>query len=135
MRVLICGSRKFKNKKKFDAAMDRIYAARLEDNGPLVIIHGAAKGADTLAKDWAEWRRFECIGFPAKWDDISHPDAVIREHADGRKYNLLAGFWRNREMLEEGKPDLVIAFPGGDGTAHMVKLAKQAGVEVVKVRA
>ena len=42
---------------------------------------------------------------------------------------------RNREMLERGRPDLVIAFPGGPGTANMVKLAREAGIEVIKVRA
>jgi hypothetical protein len=36
-------------------------------------------------------------------------------------------------MLDEGKPDLVIAFPGGRGTADMVKKARRAGVEVVEI--
>jgi hypothetical protein len=36
-------------------------------------------------------------------------------------------------MLEEGKPDLVVAFPGGTGTANMVKQARAAGVEVLEV--
>ena len=31
---------------------------------------------------------------------------------------------------EYGNPDLVIAFPGGKGTAMMVDLARKAGVEV-----
>jgi hypothetical protein len=34
-------------------------------------------------------------------------------------------------MLREGRPDLVAAFPGGRGTAHMVRIAREAGVEVV----
>jgi predicted Rossmann-fold nucleotide-binding protein len=33
-------------------------------------------------------------------------------------------------MLSEGKPDLVIAFPGGRGTADMIRQAKEAGVPV-----
>jgi hypothetical protein len=37
-------------------------------------------------------------------------------------------------MLKEGKPDLVIAFPGGRGTDMMVGLAKDAGVEVLDLR-
>jgi hypothetical protein len=36
-------------------------------------------------------------------------------------------------MIDEGKPDLVVAFPGGRGTADMVKRAKKANVEVIEV--
>jgi hypothetical protein len=32
--------------------------------------------------------------------------------------------------LRKGKPDLVIAFPGGRGTADMVARARKAGVPV-----
>lgn len=38
-----------------------------------------------------------------------------------------------KKMLDEGKPDLVVAFPGGPGTAHMVRIARAAGVRVLKV--
>ena len=45
-----------------------------------------------------------------------------------------AGPVRNARMLVE-KPDLVIAFPGGPGTADMVRRARAAGVEVVEILA
>ncbi|MEM9912925.1 MAG: hypothetical protein AAF922_19365 [Pseudomonadota bacterium] len=45
-----------------------------------------------------------------------------------------AGPIRNKEMLDEGCPDLVVAFPGGRGTANMVKQAQAAGVEVLDKR-
>jgi hypothetical protein len=38
-------------------------------------------------------------------------------------------------MLAEFQPTLVIAFPGGRGTAHMVRIAKDAGVQVMEVPA
>src|SRR5262249_16770583 len=38
-----------------------------------------------------------------------------------------AGPLRNQRMLDEGKPDLVVAFPGGGGTKDMVRRAVQAG--------
>jgi hypothetical protein len=44
-----------------------------------------------------------------------------------------AGPIRNQRMLVEGKPDLVVAFPGGKGTAGMVTLARNAGVDVIMV--
>jgi hypothetical protein len=37
-------------------------------------------------------------------------------------------------MLEEGKPDLVVAFPGGRGTANMVKQARAAAVKVLEAK-
>jgi hypothetical protein len=36
-------------------------------------------------------------------------------------------------MLAEGKPEMVLAFPGGRGTANMVKQARSAGVSVCEV--
>lgn len=44
-----------------------------------------------------------------------------------------AGPMRNKQMLEEGKPDLVVAFPGGAGTENMVKQAKAAGIRVLRI--
>jgi hypothetical protein len=89
----------------------------LSEFSDILIIHGEAKGADSLAKDWAKSRNIEQIGFPAQWD----------------KYGKSAGFFRNTEMLKVGKPDIVVAFPGGPGTAMMCKIAEAEGVEVRKV--
>ncbi len=51
--------------------------------------------------------------------------------ADWSKHGKAAGPIRNRRMLEEGKPDLVIALQGGKGTASMIALAREAGVRVL----
>jgi len=40
---------------------------------------------------------------------------------------------RNQQMLDESRPDLIVAFPGGRGTKDMVDRATKAGVKVVKV--
>lgn len=53
--------------------------------------------------------------------------------ADWKTHGLNAGPIRNKQMLDEGKPDLVLAFPGGRGTANMVTQARKAGVRVVDV--
>ena len=50
------------------------------------------------------------------------------------KYGRAAGPIRNQKRLEE-KPELVAAFPGGKGTADMVRKGKQASPEVVIVEA
>ena len=85
--------------------------------GPVaVVIHGAARGADTMAGAWAVARNVPVQAFPAQWDT----------------FKKRAGPIRNQQMLTEGRPDLVIAFPGARGTAHMVGLAREAGVEVIE---
>ena len=66
---------------------------------------------------WAKEIDIPCWGFPADWNS----------------YGKAAGPIRNKQMLDEGKPDVVIAFPGGTGTANMIMQATKAGVKVVKV--
>jgi len=86
---------------------------------PLVIIHGDAPGADQLADKWARLSQVAVRRHPADWTEL------------GRA----AGPIRNQEMLEEEKPDIVVAFPGGRGTADMVIRAREAGVPVREVEA
>ena len=81
------------------------------------IIQGGAKGADFLAKVYAHECGIPCEEYPADW----------------KAYGKAAGHLRNQKMLDEGKPDLVVAFPGGNGTADMVARARKAGVEVLVV--
>ncbi len=70
-----------------------------------------------MAGEWADCNWVQSKEYPAQWE----------------KYGRRAGYLRNKQMLEEGKPELVIAFPGGVGTRMMVQLAKTAGVEVIEV--
>lgn len=82
------------------------------------IIHGACRsGADLWADEWAvvNWTQIE--EYPADW----------------AKYGRAAGPIRNRRMISEGKPDLVLAFPGGRGTSDMVRRAELAGITVERV--
>lgn len=112
LRVLVCGGRDFTDRARLFREMDRIKAT--ESIG--LLIHGAARGADSMAGEWAKMRRVEVRAFPAEWERL------------GRK----AGPVRNQQMLDEGKPDLVVAFPGGHGTADMVRRAQGAGLRVVR---
>lgn len=110
MRILVCGGRTYTDAPAAYAALDRAHARR-----PIkLIIEGGAKGADRLGRQWAAIRAIPCVTFEADWDT----------------YKKGAGFRRNVQMLVEGKPDGVIAFPGGTGTAHMVRCAQAAKVTV-----
>jgi hypothetical protein len=113
MRVLVCGGRQFDDVSFARAILDRLHA----EHRFQVLIEGDARGADRIAGDWADLRGVEHVKFPADWEKL------------GRK----AGPIRNEQMLREGKPDLVIALPGGRGTANMVRIAREAGVRVIEI--
>jgi len=115
MRVLVCGGRDFRNWSALVAALDKIDTER----GITHVIHGEAPGADYLSDVWGVARCKELLRFPASW----------------QTYGRAAGPIRNAQMLKDGKPDLVVAFKGGDGTANMIRQAREAGVDVIEVSA
>lgn len=116
MRVLVCGSRNYGFKLH---ERDHVFGVIEEFTAPaseITIIHGAAKGVDTAAGYWAKLTNNNCLVFPADW----------------AKHGKAAGPIRNKQMLDEGKPDLVIAFlaPNSRGTKNMIEQAERAGVPV-----
>ena len=110
-RVLVCGVRTWDD---YDAILEELM---LSTEWGDTIISGAAPGADTLAVK-AAWDigGLKCIEFPANWE----------------KYGKAAGPIRNQQMLDEGKPDKVLAFWNGEsrGTLDMITRAVKAGVPV-----
>lgn len=125
MRILVCGGRTFHNFQLLTIALNDIaieFDCKTDgEEGDWLptfhIISGGAKGADSLAEDYATINGCAFTEYPADWN----------------KHGKAAGPIRNQQMLDEGKPDLVVAFPGGNGTADMVSRAKKAGVEVRQV--
>lgn len=109
MRVLVCGGRGFYDWRLLEKTLGEL---EITD-----VIHGAASGADMLAHQWAYYNNVRMHPYPANWE----------------KEGKLAGVQRNYRMLVEGKPDVVIAFQGGKGTANMVNQAKKAGVTVKEI--
>lgn len=117
MRVLVCGGRDFDDWQMFTNAMI-LYVGRFRGPNPdITIIAGEAIGADFLAKVYAKCVKWSYEGFPADW----------------KKHGKAAGSIRNQQMLDEGKPDLVIAFPGGNGARDMVTRSKKAGVKGIEL--
>ena len=116
MRLLVCGSRDYK-----DPTVMNSLAGMLTDHD--VLIHGNAPGADRLFAWCAKWTGCDVKRFDADWT----------------KYGKAAGPIRNQRMLDEGKPDLVLAFINkplveSRGTFDMVQRAKDAGVQVYVVQ-
>ena len=114
MRVLVCGGRDFCDWKVLSSVLKQEVGSFRAKDLDITVIQGGAKGADFLAKAYALYVGWSVEEYPADWN----------------KYKGGAGHIRNKQMLDEGKPDFVIAFKGGAGTANMVKQAKAQGVEV-----
>lgn len=131
MKVLVCGGRDFGSvPNKVGIPEELLAERRLQQDFvndkldelfnfelPECVIEGGATGADTCAMWWATTNGVPVKTYAAEWD----------------KHGKSAGSIRNQRMLFEAKPDLVIAFPGGDGTADMVAKAKRGGVEVITI--
>lgn len=117
MRVLICGGHRNVDPAKVCAWLERDLITRLSLHfgRPVkvdTIIHGKATGADHGGAIFGLKRNLRVIGFAADWE----------------RHGNSAGPIRNRQMLIEGLPDAVVAFPGSRGTADMVRRARNAGV-------
>lgn len=126
--VLVCGSRTFSQINHLRLMLDSVLI-----DGPILLVHGDAKGADRAAQDWARDNKQEVKSFPAEWD--VHADGWCPgEWCQGRRYCVAAGPRRNALMLSEMKPDLCVAFVDkplaeSRGTADMVRRCRAAGVE------
>lgn len=117
LRVLVTGGRDYTDRDRVTRVLDLVH----ERIGVLVVIHGGATGADTLASEWAIDR-----GVPTE------PYAVTKE--EWRTQGISAGPRRNARMLAASAPDVVVAFPGGRGTANMTSLADEATVPILDAR-
>ncbi len=108
--VGVCGGRNYTDTDTLVSALDRL-VKRGE-----IVVHGDAKGADSLADFWARSRGVDVIRVPARWDSFGRG-------AGARRNAIIAALPLR----------LLVAFPGGVGTADMIRKAKAAGIEVVEV--
>lgn len=114
-RVLVTGDRKWSDPKMIDIVLKAVAELRPFDN--IVVVHGAARGADTYADVVARARGYRVEKYPADWE----------------QYGRAAGPIRNKQMLDTGI-NLVVAFHDkieqSKGTKHMIDIAVKAGVKV-----
>jgi len=125
--VIVCGGRDYEDWAHVCATLNGLAITALAEGG--------AAGADDLADQW-------CSLMPdvvhhrynADWSAPCRDDCKPghrRRRRRGGTYCPAVGNYRNQLMLDDFHPDLVVAFPGGRGTADMVKRAVAAGVKVV----
>lgn len=115
MRVLVTGSRNWTDRKAIEDELDYLYYDFPFRH--LTVVHGGARGADTIAAEWAAARG-------------SHVTAE-RHPAEWERHGKSAGHRRNAEMVALGA-DICLAFPIGEsrGTRGCIEMAKKAGIPV-----
>lgn len=119
IRVLVTGGRDYTDRTAVTRALAHlgehfIFGVKPEE---IVLVHGGATGADTLAAEEAVKLGWQVEPHPADWG--THGNA--------------AGPIRNKEMVALGAHYCVV-FPGGSGTAHCRRLAVAARIPVIDVK-
>lgn len=124
-RFVVTGGRDYADRAGAFLAFDRVVSGAYRALGyPArwrpVPAHGAAHGADEMVDTWADARQVaydQVRRFPVKQSDYDRA---------GKR----APLERNTAMLETMRPHLVVALPGGNGTAHCVREARRLGYPV-----
>ena len=89
-----------------------------------IMVNGGARGLDFLARQyWQSCAQLPYVTVPAAWNRQGKAAGQIR--------NIVMA--RGHAVAPYGviKPDLLVAFPGGRGTAGAVRAAEAEGIEVV----
>jgi hypothetical protein len=128
---LVTGGRGYQDYKKVFQSLDLIKKSCEEKRQFMIVIHGGARGADSLANRWCDDNEMVAFKFPARW----------------RKEGKSAGPIRNRIMqnfLSEIRADskreneftcLAFKTPGAEnaGTSHMMEIMEKDGFDVIDV--
>jgi SLOG family YspA-like protein len=112
--VLVCGRRYFCDGLLLLNALSDLHRSRWIK---LIIHGGASRGADQIAGTWAAQRQVPV--------EVFKPDWI--------KWRYSAGPVRNQCMISDGRPDLVVAAPGGGYTTDCIRRAERAGIKVWKL--
>lgn len=132
-RILVFGNRGWSCIRTIEAWLLPIQAQWIKvgttDQNTPTIIHGAAIGADRIASGVAL-----DLGFRHK------PYPILKEDWD--KYGPRAGYLRNRQMAEDGKPHMGLGFGlvqkdprkvDRSGSGHMLDIMNELGIRVTMV--
>ena len=115
-KVLICGDREWDNQTLMEHIISKIPLDKYD-----TIIHGNFKGADRMAGKIGLEKGFCIVPYPAEWKTMGfNVDSVV-----------------NRTMIDEGKPDLVLAFHNNiinsKGTINLINIASKEGTKVILI--
>jgi|CXWL01.1.fsa_nt_gi hypothetical protein len=110
MRLLMSGGRHFEDSVLVEGALSAIHR-----RAPItVLIHGGTPGLGAPAESWARRNAVHLVRYPANFS--------LGKRGD---------FERDRFMLEDGRPQALLAFPGGRRTAELCQSARRRGTSII----
>ncbi|MCY9592374.1 DUF2493 domain-containing protein [Paenibacillus chitinolyticus] len=116
MKVIVAGSRTFSDYEMLKRKLDLLLA--LQPRNEIVIVSGAAKGADKLGERYATEKGYRISSHPADWEKCGNNAEYIRNEEMAKKSNALVAFWDGTSK----------------GTKHMIDLAHKYELQVRVVR-
>ena len=127
VKLAVIGSRDFND---YELVCKTIKEHKFE---PILIVSGGAKGADSLGERYADDNNIPKKIFQAEWDNLDAEPCKIKTNKQGKKYNVLAGFNRNKSIVDEA--DMILAFWDGksSGTENSIEYAEQKGKFIVTI--
>lgn len=117
MRIIVTGGRHSRERELVFSWLSDFYCELKESGDDLIVVQGGATGVDKFAREW-------CQQYGVEFKNYPYP----------RELGRAGGPIRNRRMVGNEKPDRVVAFPGGAGTASMTRIARELGIEVIEVK-
>lgn len=123
MKIAVTGGRAYPDREFVFATLDGLHRqhgiAELAagDAGKLAPLSQRLLGVDLQALTWADSNDIPRRRFIADWTT----------------YGRGAGPVRNRRMLDEFQPALLVVFPGGAGTADCRRAALERNIDILEV--
>lgn len=131
-RILVTGSRTWDDEEMVRIALRTENENFNTEHWPVVLVHGGARGLDTIAARVATDFGWRVEKHPAQWNthDTNCPDW----HFENEGYCKMAGHRRNAEMVAS-RADVCIAFirNGSPGATGCAKLAAAAGIPTKRI--
>ncbi len=124
MKVIIAGSRSIIS---YVAVIDAIIKSNFDVSE---IVSGRARGVDELGELYAKNHDIPIKEFPADWDNLTAPGAIVKKNRYGKEYNVNAGFARNAEMAKYADALIAVWDGKSPGTFQMIREAEKAGLQV-----
>jgi len=108
MRLLVCGGRHFDDQQMVENALVQLHG----EYPVTVLIHGGLPALGSAAESWARRNAVRLVRYPANFSLGKRGDVD-----------------RDDFMLEDSRPDRLLAFPGGARTKRLVARAKDLGIK------